>query len=357
MSELDSKMIYQELDKSNMALLIEHFSDQVAKAWEISSTTDLSRLPKKPKRVLFLGMGGSGIVGSLACALTEGESKTPLAFQRGYLVPAYVNKDTLVIAVSYSGNTRETLHAYQAAVKAGAPLVVLTGGGKLAELAEKNKQPIITIPAGQPPRASLGYLFLPLLKILDILGICHITDGNISSLVAAIREMWAELGPEQAEKRNGAKSLARQLLGKVPLIYGSQGIMGVCAERWCGQMQENSKILAFYNIFPELCHNQVMGWVDRACLGERIVLVSLTAGGENPWLQMQIEITLTLAEERGATVVEISASGKNRLEKAVKAIYLGDLVSLYLAMLNRVDPTEIDNINRLKDAMALVEKD
>jgi glucose/mannose-6-phosphate isomerase len=357
MSELDGKMIYQELDKSDMALLIELFSAQLAKAWEIAAASDLSSLSRKPKQVLFVGMGGSGIGGSLACALAAGGSKIPLAFHRGYSIPAYVGKDTLVVAISYSGNTRETIDAYQSAVKAGAPLLVLTGGGELAELAKKNKHPIITVPAGQPPRASLGYLFIPLLKVLDIVGLYRINDKDISSLATAVKGMWAELGVYQPEKQNGAKSLARQLLGRVPLVYGSQGIMGVCAERWCGQLQENSKTIAFHNTFPELCHNQVMGWVDRACLGERIVLVSLTDGEENPWLQMQIEITLTLAEEKGAAIVEITASGENQLEKAIKTIYLGDLVSLYLAMLNRVNPTEIDNINRLKDAMKLVERE
>jgi len=356
MSELDSGALYEELDKSDMAGLVESFSDQVSRAWQIASQADLSHLYRKPKRVLFLGMGGSAIGSSLACALAERESSVPLAVHRGYELPAWVDKNTLVVAVSYSGNTLETLSTYQSALERKAPTVILTSGGKLSQLAKEKKQSVVIIPRGMPPRASLGYLFIPLLKILDSLGIYSIGDEEVESLVEALQGVAEEVGRKRAERDNSAKSLARQLHGAIPLVYGSVGVMGVAAERWCGQLQENSKVLAFYNVFPELCHNQVIGWVDRACVGERVVLVSLTDGEENPWLAKQIEVTLAMAEERKATVVEITVSGENRLEKALKAIYMGDFVSLYLAMLNRADPTETDNISRLKDAVAEVDE-
>ncbi|WP_422443602.1 bifunctional phosphoglucose/phosphomannose isomerase [Thermoanaerobacterium sp. DL9XJH110] len=348
---LDDLPRIRELDKGGMLDLIYRLPDHCEEALKIAGESVRGLRFHNIVNVVITGLGGSAIGGDLVRMIIQDKATVPIIVNRDYNLPAFVDEKTLVIASSYSGNTEETLAAYDEAVKKKAKVVVITTGGELKKKALSGEVPVITIPGGLPPRAALGYSFFPLLVVLEEQGIVSRRYFDAGGVIRLLRETREHLRPEIPEKDNPAKQLARKLFGRLPIIYGSSGTTEVVAVRWKGQFNENAKHPAYHNVFPELNHNEIMGFEGDKSLLRVMEIVILRSPDENERINRRIQITLDLIKERVSGVTEIWPRGETPLERMWYQIMFGDYVSAYLAILNQKDPTEIGSINILKERL------
>jgi glucose/mannose-6-phosphate isomerase len=348
---LDDLKAIKELDKSGMLDLIYHLPETSEEAIRIAKDSIRGLRFHNIVNVVVTGLGGSAIGGDLIRMISQDRSVIPILVNRDYTLPAFVDEKTLVIASSYSGNTEETLASYQEALKRKAKVLVITTGGELKKRALADEVPVITIPHGLPPRAALGYSFFPLLVALEEQGIVPRKHFKIEETIKLLRETRDYLYPEVPETDNPAKLLAKKLHGKLPVIYGVSGVTEVIAVRWKGQLNENAKHPAFFNMFPELNHNEIMGYEGDKDLLSKMEIVILRSPDENDRIKKRIDITKSLIEDVVSGVTEIWPKGESALERMLYHIMFGDYVSAYLAILNQKDPTEIDFINALKDRL------
>lgn len=349
-ARLDDPSFVLRHDPKGMYGLTLGFADQCVAALGAADAADPAL--KKPENIVLAGLGGSAAGGDLARCLFEADGRIPFAVCRDYVLPRYVGRETLVLAVSYSGNTEETLAAVQEAKSRGAQIAAVTSGGELARLAEENGWPCVRIPGGQPPRTALGFLFLPVVRACEQAGL--LPEQDYGSLVALLRECAQAWSIERAGDENEAKRLACGMHGKLALLYGLGSWQSAVAYRWKGQINENAKNMAFYHAYPELCHNEVLGWVlaDRQGVAAWTTLV-LQDGTESPKMKKRAEVTASLTRSV-TTTVPVFAPGDRLIERMLALTLLGDFVSLYLAALNGVDPENIDSINTLKAELANV---
>ncbi|HHW03776.1 MAG TPA: bifunctional phosphoglucose/phosphomannose isomerase [Thermoanaerobacterales bacterium] len=348
---LDDLKTIRKLDKNGMLDLIYHLPENCEEAIKIARDSIRGLRFHNIVNVVVTGLGGSAIGGDLIRMISQDHSVIPILVNRDYTLPAFVDEKTLVIASSYSGNTEETLASYQEALKRKAKVLVITTGGELKKRALSDEVPVITVPEGLPPRAALGYSFFPLLVALEEQGIVSRKHFKIEDTIKLLRETRDHLCPEVPETDNPAKLLAKKIHGKLPIIYGVSGITDVVAVRWKGQFNENAKHPAFFNAFPELNHNEIMGYEGDRDLLSKMEIVILRSPDENDRIKKRIDITKGLIEGVVSGVTEIWPKGESVLERMLYHIIFGDYVSAYLAILNQKDPTEIDFINTLKDRM------
>lgn len=349
---LDDASFVTRLDPKGMYGLTAAFPAQVQAALDIAWGSSLPEWKAKPDNVLLTGLGGSAAGGDFTRSLFEFQSKVPFLVNRDYFLPNWAGPGTLAFATSYSGNTEETLSAYDDAKKKGCPIICVTSGGKLADSAKADGWPLIPIPAGQPPRTALGYLFAPVVVAAEKLGLLPKQDWGaaISVLEGCVKD-WSVDVPFES---NPTKQLAQELHGKLSVIYGLGFWQGLVAGRWKGQICENAKNMTFAHTYPELCHNEVLGWVEADKQGvESWVSVVLQDGGESAKMKKRAEVTARLISNV-ATTHFVTARGSTLLEKMLSLTLFGDFVSIYLAALNGVDPENIDSINILKSELANV---
>ncbi len=352
-AHLDDRSYVTRIDPKGMLTLTEQFPDQCRKAVQIAQSTPLPSLPITPTLAMLTGLGGSASGGDFARALFEEYASIPFLVNRDYSLPAYVGKSTFLICASYSGNTEETLSSYHDAKAKGAFVLAVTSGGKLRELAEANGDPVIVIPGGQPPRTALGFMLMPVIVACERFGLIPAQDYE--ALFSALDAAVAELTVETAEASNPAKQLARSFENAVPILYGLGGWPALVANRWRCQVNENSKNLCFHHAYPELNHNEILGWVKANEQGvAKWVGAVLMQGNESAKMQTRLKVTEGLIAEKCA-FTHVSAKGANLLQKMMYLIVFGDFVSLYLAALNGVDPENIDAINTLKSELSKVE--
>lgn len=302
-----------------------------------------------PGGLIVAGMGGSAIGGTLARAALGDRASRPIVVMRDYGVPSWTTPDTTVLCASYSGNTEETLAAFEAAGALGARRVVATTGGKLAAAARAEGVPVIPLPGGFQPRAAVGYMLVIALEVAALCGAAESLHSEIDVAAAHTEELVAEWGPDGADDCL-AKQLARGLLGTVPQIAGA-GLTAPIAYRWKTQFNENAKVPAFASALPELDHNEVAGWAGAAELG-RFSAVFLDDSDLHPRLRQRIELTRGLIGANAAGSFRVETRGETRVERLVSLVLLGDLVSLYHAVLHGVDPSPVDAIERLKVALS-----
>ncbi len=351
MHQLDDASFVLRLDPKEMFRLTREFPDQCAKAREIAEGVDLPVPVSKPQLVVLTGLGGSASGGDFTKALFDEFSAIPMFVNRDYHLPKTVGIGTLLFATSYSGNTEETLSAYADAKKAGAQVIVVTSGGKLAELAKQDGFPIIQIPGGQPPRTALGFMLVPVLVACVKLGLLPAIDFD--ALIAHLKATVAKYEIEVPFEKNPTKQLAEQLHGKLSTLYGLGGWQHIVANRWKCQINENAKCMTFANIFPELCHNEILGWVKAKDQNANWVSIVLEDGSESAKMKKRSEVVARLTADTTETVT-VRAEGANLIEKMLSLALYGDFVSLYLAALNGVDPENIDSINILKDELGKI---
>lgn len=336
-------------DPRGMMGLTEGFPDQCREALSLCAGVRLGDVPKAAEQIVVGGMGGSAVGGDFLKALVHEHGSVPCFVCRDYRVPSFVGKGTLFLACSYSGDTEETLSASQLALEKGASLIAITSGGALANLAQQKGFPIVRIPAGQPPRTALGYLFLPLVVICEKLGYLQEIDfGETIDVLDSCRKDWCIAS---SYKLNPTKGIATYLFARIPLVYGLGEWQSSVAFRWKAQINENAKVMAFANAFPELNHNEIVGWTLADRQAEKWATVILEDGEESNRMQKRAEVMQDIIRGK-SEVFTVTARGQSLLSKLLTLSYFGDFVSLYLAALYGVDPEKIDSIHQLKKALS-----
>lgn len=351
MAGLDDPKIYRQIDSSGMLTHLHNFPGQCQQAWERIMRFDLPPEYKGIERVIILGMGGSAIGGDVVRRLALAESKAPVWVHRDYGLPPFLDEKTLVIASSYSGNTEETASAFTQSLKTRAKKLVLTTGGKLKQLAEREGIPVFVIDYQAPPRAAFAHSFIPLVGIFQKLGLLRDKSAELQEGLKILNKLARDLVETTPLASNPAKQLATKLYRQAVLIYGAE-LLSEVARRWKSQLNENSKTMAFFELFPELNHNAVVGYGFPPEVKERVFVVLLHSTLLNSRNQLRYEATAKLLAKAQIKHQLVGATGKTVLAQVMSLILFGDYVSFYLAILNRIDPTPVDSIDFVKKYLA-----
>ncbi len=340
------------LDKADMLGVTMTFDRQCRQALEIGQAAKLNIDPERVTDIVVMGMGGSGISGDVIRILFEDQLKVPLLVNRDYQLPAFVGPKTLAIAASYSGDTEETLSSFNEALDRGAQVMVVSSGGRISKMAAEKDLSLITIPAGFQPRAALGYLSIPSALALHRLGLAPDTVPGWEETIKALAHLAGRYGPEVPVAQNEAKQLALRLLGKMPVMYGSQGLTGLATFRWRCQFNENSKVAGGWNVLPELDHNEITGWQELQSLSKQFRLIFLRDRDEHPQVKKRVQATKDLIADQFDGVDEFESGGDSRAARFFSLVCLGDFASIYLALLNGIDPSPVERIELLKKRLA-----
>ena len=305
-------------------------------------------------KVLFTGLGGSAIGGDIVRAYLSDRISMPIVVNRNYDVPAFVDKKTLVFACSYSGDTEETISAYSRIKKKGAKLIVITAGGRMKKLSDKDKVPCILIPAGIPPRTAIGYMVVIPLVILSRMKFIRKQDAALKETIDVLKYLKQNiLNPSVPAPLNVAKCIAEKLYNRFIIVYGADNFLGAVAARWRQELEENSKVLALAGVFPEMNHNEITGWEDVRHISKDFSVIFLRDKDEHPRVSRRIEISRDIIKRRAENIIEIASTGKSLLARTFSLIYTGTFVSFYLAILNNADPTPVNNVTYLKKQLAV----
>lgn len=318
------------------------------------SYQEVGQCQKPYKNVMVSGLGGSAIGGDILRAYAFPRALIPVLVNRDYNLPNFVNEATLFIAVSYSGNTEETLQAYQHAKSRRAQILVISSGGKLTEAARADGYPVVSIPGGLSPRAASGFLLAPLLLSLESLGILQGVKGDIAETVAVLESLRDLLQPGHEGQSNPAQAIAATIKEAIPVIWGSANCTEAAALRWKAQINENAKSPAYYNVFPELNHNEIVGFEAPSGLLAQMVIIILKDRYDHERVQQRMRITRSLIEDKVKKVIEVESAGESLLARLYSLIYIGDYASYYLALEYGIDPTPVRVIDYLKQELAKI---
>jgi glucose/mannose-6-phosphate isomerase len=339
------------LDAGDLLGLVRGLGDQIAEGWRRGREA-LAVAPAldAPDGVVVCGMGGSAIGADVVRACLP-HLTVPFEVVRGYALPGWASAATLVIVVSYSGNTEEALSCLAAAQERGCRPLCVASGGALEAAAAAGGLTCVKVPPGLQPRTAVGYLAMPVAAALGAAGLTREFSAQVEEAAALLRSMAAELDPAVPVAANAAKALAAGLHGRLTVVYGA-GLTAVAARRWKGQINENAKALAFFAELPELDHNEIMGWTSEPGMAAQAAVVLLIDPAGDERLLRRAEFTAEYLRERVATVEVVSAGGGSALARVMSAIYFGDWVSFYLALLYGVDPTPVRAIEEFKRRLA-----
>jgi glucose/mannose-6-phosphate isomerase len=351
MIDLDNASVYRQFDKSGMLDHLHGFPEQCQKAWEKVLKFDLPHKYTEVSNIVIAGMGGSAIGGDIVRRLALAESKVPVWVHRDYGLPAFVDANTLVIASSYSGNTEETLSAFTKSLGTRAKKLVITSGGKLKHLAEQEGIPAFVIDYQAPPRAAFPHNFVPLMGVFQKLGLLGDKSADLQEAVDILKKLSRDLIETRPLVSNPAKELAAKLRGRVAVVYGAEMLSEV-AQRWKGEFNENSKAWAFFESFPELNHNAVVGYEFPVEAKEIIFVLLLRSSSLRPRNLLRYEVAARLLAKAGIAYEFVEARGKSALAQVLSLVLLGDYASFYLSILNEVDPTSTNAIDFVKQYLA-----
>jgi glucose/mannose-6-phosphate isomerase len=305
----------------------------------------MSGLPRfTPKQIAVCGVGGSAIGGDILCEWLSSMAEVPCRVNRDYTLPPHVNKDTLLIVASYSGNTEESLSMLEDARKKRAKIVAISSGGQLAKICESESIPLARLPSGLVPRSTLGYMFGTMVGILERSGVAP-PDKQMEETVRILEKQIARCGPTVSTQDNPAKKLAHELLTPVPVIVG-YGLSRPVARRWANQLSENGKTLAFSSELPEMNHNEIVGWIKDAKARNFAVVVLDHDLSPAPMLR-RVAATKEMIG-RVAPVYSVESCGKSPLARIFSLVIVGDFVSAYVGILRRENPSTNEPIDELK---------
>ncbi len=344
---LDDRDRIRELDAENLLPKIDDLPSQLHEAWERGAGLPLPKVGPL-RQVVIAGMGGSAIGGDLLAAYAEPLAKIPLIVWRDYDLPAFAEgPETLVIASSHSGNTEETLSAFERARESGAAVLALTTGGALAKAAEAGGAPLWRFDHPGPPRASVGASFGLLLALMHRLGVLPDPSEEVAGAAAAMRMQQETLRLEVPVVKNPAKRMAGQLMGRWPTILGS-GILAPVARRWRTQISELAKSVAQFEVLPEADHNMLAGTQHPEALFGGTMALFLRGTAEHPRNRLRGKLSREVLMVEGFNTDTVHAQGETRLAQQWTALHFGDYVGFYLAMAYGVDPTPVDALEDLK---------
>ena len=308
--------------------------------WRVES----ARLPRLDSAggLVVCGMGGSGVGGGLAAAILGARARRPIHSVRDYELPPFVGDDSLVLCASYSGETEETLACFEQAGARGAARVVLTTGGQLAARARAAGVPVIGVPSGFQPRAAIAYITVGVLECAAVCGAAPSLRAEVEAASAGLATLTAEWGPDGPDD-SPPKRLARRLRGRIPVVFGG-GATAAVAVRWKTQLNENAEVPAFSAVLPEADHNEICAWQS----GDELLAIMLEDPGAGERMGRRFELTADVVG--GAE--RLSAQGESAAERLLSLVLLGDLVSVYLAVLLGRDPVPVAAIERFKQRLA-----
>lgn len=343
---LDDLTQIRKVDESDMLSFCLYAYKHYEKAARLARTFSLSC--REPQTIIAAGLGGSAIGGDLLKDWSRNRIAVPIEVCREYSLPEYANKNTLVFVVSYSGETEESLSVFLEAIERKCMVACISSGGKLSEFAEKLSLPLLRVPSGLPPRATLPYLFVPLVLLMEKMNLAAGVSAEISETVKILKHIRDENSPDEPLKGNLSKSLASRISGTIPFIYGF-GTFRAVAQRFKTQLNENSKVPAKWEVFPELDHNEIVGWEGAHELAECCSVIFLRDSNGEKGMKKRIEVTEELLQSVPVRTFDVWSQGESTLARMSSLISIGDFVSVYLAVLRGIDPTPVKTIDLLKD--------
>ena len=343
---LDQPEKVKKIDKSNMLGHLmktpDYCQDAINRAKQI-------KVPEKvkPKNIVIAGMGGSAMGGEILQDWLRDELPIPIQVCKDYTLPAYANKDTLFFANSYSGNTEETLSVFLDAIHRKCTTIAITSGGHLLSFSKELQVPHLTIPSHLPSRVAIPYLFFPLPVLMEKMELLPSIEEKLQEAIQTLKKVGEENSPKIPTEDNPAKKLALQLAETIPIIYGFRQYQSI-AHRLKTQFNENSKVPSKHDVFPELNHNETVGWEAPELLTKNYSIILIRDHDEPPEIRNRIETTKSLTFHKAKKVLEIYARGKGKLAKMFSVLRVGDFTSVYLAILQGVDPTPVKIIDEVK---------
>lgn len=323
-----------------MRKLIYDFTSHLKKAISIWETNNFDSCVKKIDNVVICGVGGSGIGGTIVAQLTAMDSSVPIIVNKGYELPGFVNERTLVIISSYSGNTEETMGMLKQAQRKDAEIACITSGGSLEITAKINKYNYVVVPGGNPPRAALGLTLPMIFFILNRYALVPSYKEDFENAIKLLNDNREFIISE-------GTAIADTIFGKTPVIYSDTWTEGVCV-RLRQQLNENSKILCWHHAFPEMNHNELVGWSEDH--SDKAVVIFRNES-DHPKVQKRMEIVGDILEEHTSNIIETYSKGDTPLQRALYLIQVGDWASYFLAKKRNVDVTEVKVIDYLKGQM------
>ena len=354
MIDLDDLNEIARLDSQDVLGAVERFADQCREGWEIGRSA--TGLPDATgvDSVVVLGMGGSGVSGDVVQTVLEPRLPVPIRVIKSYgPLPEWVGRNTLVFAVSYSGSTEETVAALEEANARGTRTVTISSGGPLADMSRTHGLAHVTIPGGLQPRASLGYLTLPILAVLVSVGLAPDLLADVDEAVEVLGDLASRCHRKRSRQENPAKDLAARLAGNVPVIYGGFGLGATAAYRFKCDINEYGKQPAFWGVLPELDHNEIVGWNKQVELTkQRFVLVLLRDPDDHERIKLRFDTTRALVEDQFSSVIELPAEGTSPLARLLSLVFVTQLAAIYIGLANDVDPGPVEVIQRLKAELA-----
>lgn len=344
-----TQQIIDDVDSEGMWQKLRDFPLHWRKSIGITDDTEWSLDRDRIQNVCFAGMGGSSTGADLIKEYVFTSCPVPVVIIRDYKIPAWVDHHTLFVACSFSGNTEETLNALSQAKNRGAQLFAVTSGGELLLEASREGFDYVKIPRGFPYRAALGYSFVPLFRLFQYLGYTPEGDDALAETANLLDEQMLLFSNSD---ENLALTIAHELVDTLPVIYSGSGLMEPVSRRWMGQLQENAKTLAYGNTIPEMTHNEIVGWEQISHLTGRLSVIMLEDRDDDPRVRQRMDIVKELIEDQTVFVTRVRSNGESRLARQFSLVQLGDWVSIYVAILNGVDPTPVAKIELLKSRLA-----
>jgi glucose/mannose-6-phosphate isomerase len=347
---LDDRAVIAAADPGGMLGFIAGMGGQLRKGFQLGAAVPSPPPAQGTQAVVVCGMGGSGIAGDVARSVFAAESPVPIVVSKGFQLPGWCRSDSFVIAVSFSGDTEETVTAYEEAVVRGCRVATVSAGGRLEDASASNRTPHVPIPNDVPmPRAAVGYLAAGVIGLLSATGLFPDAGKTVTTTADALDLLADRVGPGRPTPENEAKGVAAMVADRIALVWTSEGPAEAAALRWKTQLNENAKMPAFHSILPELDHNEIEG-MAAADAGQFGVLV-LRHRLEHPRVAARVEATLEVLGGSGLEVREVWGSGATPLEVVFWLLMLGDFASVYAAVLRGVDPTPVPVLMGLKERL------
>jgi glucose/mannose-6-phosphate isomerase len=349
--ELDRPETYGAVDTQGMAAHLAGMPEQVRAAWQRTRYVDLPDKHSDIFSFIVIGNGGAALAGDMLRGFVAHTAQIPIVIVRGYDVPAFVGPDSIAVALSHSGNTEETVAAFEEAIDRGVKPVIVTTGGTLEELATTHRAPLVTYTAEEKPRDALASMFTALVAVAHAVHVVGDVANDMDEAIALLEEARDAFSPDVAEDRNPTKQIARALSGRIPAIYGGTMLEPV-ARAWKAKLNGYAKTTAFYDLLPEANHTSTVGYAFPAQIAGDLAAVQLRSSYDHPRVRIHWQVTTDLLDQRGIPHRIVEAQGRSRLAQVFWTLALADWTAFYLALLNSVDPTAEEAIAYMKGKLA-----
>ncbi len=343
--------MFKNYDQENMYASIWNFPNNLKDAIVLGDRIDLKNDYSNIQNIVIAGMGGSAIGGDIVSVLESSNINIPYVVCRDYSIPEWVNSHSLVICSSYSGNTEETISAFHKSIKSGASICGITTGGTLLKLLKEHERDFIRIPSGLQPRAAVAFSFIPIIKLIEKVGLIQsnldLWIGKSISDLEKNRVIYSNEGNE-----NPVYRMAHQIYKKIPIIYSDTSSMRVNAVRLKGQINENGKMHAYFNDLPELNHNEIVGWQNNSEIFQHLCVLWLEDDSDNDRTKIRRNITQEILDEGNISQYSIKVIGESFQVRFLNMIHYGDWLSFWCAILHETDPSPVEKIIRLKNELS-----